>query len=376
MSDSKYTDNLSSLRPILKNTSSVIPTPPYKPYGKAIALLELTNYSNNIDTIYNESLYYYWYNNQYFPKFPIIDTGSSITNTLSLLETYYSQGYRIFLGFSRSSVVSAVIGWFNSHPDAVGISLWSTATSLNAISRNIYRIIPTDDAIINAVLPSLPIKGTGNVFYIYTDGEVATGDVLNILTNDPSLNVFSYAINKDESNLTVTKLRKFFTENKAGPNDVTVLYIFDEQKYFDLFAVPNPLTFPGKQYDIINTQLPVINGDAQEELNNKLYYIQTTYPNTGLLWRDNTDYLTDKADGTITTSGGLCNALAMIDYFQKGKNIGLLGSYSAVLQFNDFKDIMFPSFLFRLYRKVPNSFVKAFIAFEDPLLGPFQATFI
>jgi hypothetical protein len=66
----------------------------------------------------------------------------------------------------------------------------------------------------------------------------------------------------------------------------------------------------------------------------------------------------------------------MIDYFQKGKNIGLLGSYSAVLQFNQYKDIEFPSFLFRLYKSATNTFVQNSISFDDPLLGSFQADFI
>jgi hypothetical protein len=127
----------------------------------------------------------------------------------------------------------------------------------------------------------------------------------------------------------------------------------------------------------MNGKIPQINGtSAQDELNNKLYYIQNTYPNTSLLWRENAEYLTAKANGTIITSTQLCNALSMIDYFQKGKNIGLLGSYSAVLQFNDYKDIMFPSFLFRVYQKVTNSFVQSSISFDDPLLGSFEATFI
>lgn len=356
--------------PIISN----IPTPSYTPYGKPIALLELTNYSNNIDTIYNDSLYYYWYKNQNFPKFPIIDTGSSIPNTLTLLDTYYSQGYRIFLGFSRSTVLTDVISWFNSHPDAVGISLWSTAISLNNVSRNIYRTTPSDNTIVDAVIPYLPIDTIGNVYYIYTGGELATEDVLIQLQSISTINVIPYPVGTGYNPLTVSDLQTFFTG--ATSNDVVVLYLLDEQPYFDLYDEPSPLTFPGKQYDIINTQLPLINGAAQNELNNKLYYIQNTYPNTGLLWRENADYLTVKAGGDLTSSTGLANALTMIDYFQKGKNIGLLGSYSAVLQFNQYKDIEYPSFLFRLYQSATNTFVQNSISFDDPLLGSFQANFV
>ena len=353
---------------------SFIQTPSYTPYGKAIALFELTNYSNNIDTIYNDSLYYYWYKNPNFPKFPIIDTGSSIPNTLTLLDTYYAQGYRIFLGFSRSTVVNDVLDWFNLHPDAVGISLWSTAISLNTISRNIYRTIPSDDAIVNAVLPQLETPTAIQVYYIYTADEVAPYDVLIILQNSSiSHKLTTYAIGPND--IPLTYLPSLL--NSVDMSSVVLLYLFDDNSYFDLYNnVLNPLLFSGKQYDIINVELPSITGTAQTYLDEKLYYVQTTYPNTSLLWRENADYLTAQEGGTITTSSGLANALTMIDYFQKGKNIGLLASYSAVLQFNQYNDIEYPSFLFRIYQKSTNTFVQNSISFDDPLLGSFQAEFI
>jgi hypothetical protein len=367
----QYNATFTNPSPIISN----IPTPSYTPYGKAIALFELTNYSNNIDTIFNDSLYYYWYKNPNFPKFPVIDTEHSIPKTLELLDLYYSQGYNIFLGFSRSSVITAVVDWFNNHPDAVGISLWSTAISLNTVSRNIYRTIPSDDTIVDAVIPYLPITAIGNVYYIYTVGETATEDVLTKLQNETTITLLTYPVAEDNSNLTVNDLQVFFTT--ASPNDVVVVYLFDNQPYYDLYnATPTPLTFSGNQYDIVNTQLPSINGTAQTALNDKLFYIQNTYPNTALLWRENAKYLTVKAGGSITTSTGLANALLMINYFQKGKNIGLLPSYSAVLQFNQYKDIEYPAFLFRKYQKSENTFVESSISFDDPLLGSFQAYFV
>lgn len=122
--------------------------------------------------------------------------------------------------------------------------------------------------------------------------------------------------------------------------------------------------------------IPSIEGSAQTELNDKLYFLQTTYPNTSLIWRNNADYLTEQNNGIITTSAGLANGLTMIDYFLKGKNIGLLASHSSVLQFNSYNDIMFPSFLLRIYKKDINNFAPSSIAFDDPLLGNFQANLI
>ena len=80
---------------------------------------------------------------------------------------------------------------------------------------------------------------------------------------------------------------------------------------------------------------------------------------------------------TDTTSSGLCNALSMINYLLKGKSIELLGAYSGVLQFDLItKDILYPSYLKRVYNKNVDNFVKSSIIFDDPLLGKFEAQFI
>ena len=354
---------------------SIIATPSYTPYGKAIALFELSINPNPVDPTYRDSLYYVWYKNNSFPKFPIIDTEGDINKTINLLELYYNQGYRIFLGFSRSSVLTAVVSWFNAHPLAVGISLWSSATSLKNVIRNIYRTIPSDDAIVNAVLPYLPKQPDGNVFYIYTEGELSPEETLILLESQSDLNIIPYAVDPNIP-LTAIDLQTFFDNNIASKNDVVVLELFDDQSYFDLYN--DELDFPGKQYDIINSNLPSINGTiAQEKLNDKLFYIKNQYSNTSLLFRENADYLTARSGGdSYITSAGLSNALNMIDYFLKGKNVGLLGSFSAVLQFNTFNDIQFPSFLFRLYKMSTNKFEPNYIAFDDPLLGSFQADLI
>ena len=185
----------------------------------------------------------------------------------------------------------------------------------------------------------------------------------------------SFGINRDYSNLTVDNLKIFFVE--ATINDVTLLYIFDEQKYFDLYSELPPLTFPGIQYDILNSSTkPIISGFAKDELDNKLYFIQNISPNTSLLWRDNAEYLTIK-NNNETTSTGLCNGLTMINYLVDKKNINLIGSHSGVLQFDEItKDILYPSYLFSVYKKEISDFVKQSLSFDDPLLGKFDATFV
>jgi hypothetical protein len=347
--------------------TDIIPINNVAPFKNAIALFELSVNPNVVDPIYRDTLHYCWYENPAFPKFPIIDTEGNLIKTINLLEFYYGKGYRIFLGFSRSTVVAAVKSWFDNHPDAVAISLWSTATSLK-IKKNIYRLTPSDDTIVRAVLPNLLGK---TVYYIYTKDELATVNVLEILQSTPTITLKSFGVEKDNSNLTVANLQNFFSG--ATSENVTLLYILDEQPYFNLYE--SGLTFPGNQYDIVNTQLPIISGFGRVVLNNKLYYIQNTYPNTSLLWRENADYLTKKYK-VLTDSAGVLNAINMIDYFLKAKNIALLGSHSAVLEFNRItNDVEYPSFLFRLYNGITDTFDKNSLFLDDPLLGNFYATF-
>jgi hypothetical protein len=341
-------------------------------YNKPIALFELTENILKNDLIYRDSLYYFWFKNPELDKFPIVDTKSNLEYTIKLLNKYYNEGYRIFLGFSRSTILYGVLEWFNNHPDAVGITMFSTAPKLK-IKKNIYRMEYSDDVILESI--DIYLKTAQTVYYIYTKDELSTLNVLEILENDPNINLKSYGVERDNSNLTVNDLTIFL--DGSTENDITVLYIFDEQKYYNLYNENPPLTFSGNQYDILNgSSKPNIEGLAKDELNNKLHYVQNTSPNTSILWRENAEYLTLKYKKQ-TTSTGLCNALHMINYLKEGKNVNLLGSNSGVLQFDEItKDIQYPAYLISIYKKEIDNFTKEKLFFDDPLLGKFDASFV
>lgn len=349
------------------------PTPPVNNDLKTIAFIQIDDSSYPPDQVIYESIFDYWYQDENIPRFPIIDTDGSVSNNLFLLEKYYQEGYRIFLGFTRSTVLQGVLKWFEDHPDAVGISLRSKSEDL-AIPKNIYRMSPMNINIIPVILPALESANT--VYYIYTKGEVATEEFLinlQALQTEGKINELkSYAVTT--SNLTVANLQTFLSGSTS--NDVIVVYLFNENPYFDLYS--QGLTFAGDQYDILADQPPSITGPAQIELNKKLHYILNIYPNTSELWRMNSQYLSSKInnDSLIYNSGNLLNALIMIQSFQKRKNIKNLGSHSGVLEFNEFKDIIYPSYLTLLYDGIANLYLKESLFFNDPLLGKFNANFI
>jgi hypothetical protein len=308
---------------------------------------------------------FYWKNYQKeFKGFPIINTNGDIDYTIVLLNKYYQLGYRYFLGFNYSSEVSKVLTWFNEHPDAKGISPASTAPILS-IPKNIYRMAPTDDYILDSILPQL--ESSSKIYYIYSEDEIATLNVLEILNNIPSIQtkLVSYSVKKDNSNLTVSDLQNLF--QMADSTQSVLLYLFSENIYFDLYS--EGLSFPGQQYDIIGIP-PSITGESINQLNNKLNVPIFKGTNTSIIWREGYYQL-----GSTNYNTTVLNTLHLLNYFVVKENIENINSHFGVLQFDPVsKDIIYPSFLIETFKN--GNYISSFLSVNDPLLGKYQANFI
>ena len=137
------------------------PIPPKPIENKAIALLEFGKLSG--DEYLVDSLYFSWYQDNSLPKFPVIETNATVENNLELLNKYYDEGYRIFLGFSRSTILAGVLQWFLDHPDTKGISLTSGSITL-AVPKNVYRLITTLYNLIPII--NFYSSNSNNIYYI------------------------------------------------------------------------------------------------------------------------------------------------------------------------------------------------------------------
>jgi hypothetical protein len=336
--------------------------------GKPIALLELTKSPIDIDQILNDSLYFYWNQDNTLPKFPIIDTGSTITNTLKLLDIYYNKGYRIFLGFSRSTILAGVNNWFKDHPDTVGFSATSRS-SLIIKSSNLYQLNYTEELLIKSLIPEL--ENSETLYYIYTEGELLALEYLFYLENNPKINLKTLVIKRDGSNLTLPVLTEFL--NGSTSNDITLIVLFNvQQKYFDLYN--EGLFFGGLQYYTFGG-LPQLTGESQTILDNKLINVQPFFPNTSLLYRKNIEFLT-KRYKNFQQSFGILHALRIFKNLLDKKSISLLGADNGILEFNEKNSIKYDSLLLLIYKKDVNNFVKYKIEFDDPLLGAFFADLV
>jgi hypothetical protein len=352
--------------------TDIIPISPNKPFkGKAIALLELTNSVTQNDIIFNDSLYYYWYEDLTLPKFPIIDTAGADTIN-DLLDTYYNQGYRIFLGMTRSNVLLNSLSWFTNHPDAIGISLLSAAT-LPSVPKNIFRLNYSDSSQIQ-LLRSFFLDPAETIFYIYKEGNAQGEAIYNAFNYLYPDKLKTLVIDVNETNLNASTLNTFFDGNTA--NDIIFIYLQGIQTYIDVYDDPTMLPTLSRQYNAAVQADPNISDTAGTKLNLIYFNMYPTYPNTSFLWNENRQYLTEKYEISVN-SFTLLNAMTMIDYILLGKDIKLLGSHSGVLQFSETtRTLLYTSLLFKQYQYGSQSFVNYNISFEDPLLGIFIADFI
>lgn len=336
---------------------------------KAIGLLELTVGAPELDIRLNRSLSYYWTKTPIFNRFPIVDvaTGTGTTvieKTINLLDKYYNEGYRIFLGFGRSTVVEGIIPWFKEHPDATGVSCTSSSDSLN-FPKNIYRIQPTDQTTLNSIGSILTnsINNGGKIYYVYSDQEVASLTVLDYLNNTyGSENIKTFPVAPDSSNLTLQNIQTFYQNSTSV--DVAIIYLFigtERNDYINFFNNNDGLNEPFDQYDMALAGIPVIN-PTTTTLKTKYNVILNKTVTPSSLWNSGLEYL------NVQFSPQSLNALFLITTLVASIPNKNIYSYNGVLQFNENNDIAYYSY--GLYEYTSEGiFFPGIVSVLDPLYG-------
>ena len=332
---------------------------------KAAALLELTGGIASDRSVKN-TMGYYWTVTQskLFTPLSVYDTMGSLDKTLELLNKYYSEGYRIFIGFSRSTILAGCLEWFNTHPEAIGISISSSANSL-AIDKSIYRLQIVDSFTIDAINVPLEetINNNGKIFYIYSENEVATQELYDILKETyGETNIIPYAANS--TNLTLENVNTFFyVDNSVSANDTVVLYLFagdQRQAYVNLFTTTNNLSIPANQYDLTSGGLPELDNE-KTTLTNTYYVLGLENIINSKLFDEGASYL-GKQFSTNTL-----NALYLAQSLMYKSNINNIFSYAGTLQFNEYKDIKYGSS--KLYKYINPNYNGVSVYTDDPLYG-------
>lgn len=340
------------------------PVQPIAPAGKmkTVYLLELSEgVVSTIDNVFKNTLNYFW--NTYpqeFTKCAIVDTKGLLDTNLSTLDEYYNAGYRYFVGFTNSNILTDVLSWFNSHPSATGMTIFGVSTTLN-VPKNVYRILP-DDTYRISYIPNLETAPT--VYYIYQEELIVCQDVKNLLTDMSLANLQLFPATA--LNLTVSNLATFFSG--ASSNDIVVTLLSSmRSNYINLYS--NGLTFVGEQYDIAANQLPDIQGTASSVLADKYNAITFYGTNTSILWRNGYNAL-----GANNYNISALNILNVLNQFANGKQIDNLNSHYDSLAFDPVtKDTLYPSVLLQKFDGV--NFINTNLSVNDPYLGDYTASF-
>jgi len=332
---------------------------------KTIALLELTGPFSNIDNSLVQTFKYYWNKKKYpslpFKPFPIVNTEGLIEKTLLLLDKYYAKGFRLFIGFSRSPILANVLKWFDNHPDAVGISVYSVASSL-AIKKNIYRMnIGTKTAIDEQLLFNIKQNPSLTIYCAYIKDDAYSQDYYNYYKNQPIINkrlVGCEFIN----NPTREELDKYLVDSTKSDfllNGMTNI------QFLSLFNKPNT-PIPPYTYDQYGGILPELTQIQADNLKGNYAFFVFRGINTSLLWRQG---LEDLTNANFAVNG--FDTLQVQNYLSSRKSPDFLEGVAGVLQFNpvtkDRKYINITRYDFTIQKQyVINS-----IIFDDPLLGNF-----
>jgi len=250
---------------------------------KTAGLLELTGPFSQEDNALKETFNYYWQNSLKFGlpfrKFPIYNTNGEISTNLKYLDELYQKGYRIFVGFSRSTIIAGVLEWFNTHPDAVGISATSTAYSL-VIKKNIYRMSPIDKGIQVNLESDIAKNPSLNVYFMYQKDDFFSTDYLKSFQANPIIGprlIVCTFVDK----ITPELLNTYLLNSKKSDFIVNGLPDID---FLSVFNTPNYQVNP-YIYDGIGSSRPELTIIQEENLRGNYSYFSYQGINTAYLWR-------------------------------------------------------------------------------------------
>jgi len=336
-----------------------------QPKLKTIGLFELTGPFSYLDVTLAKTFKYYWDKKKYpslpFMPFPIVNTAGLIENNLLLLDKYYAKGFRLFVGFTRSTILGGVLDWFKNHPDAIGISSRSNANYL-AVEKNIYRInMNLKDGLKEQLLFDIKKNPSLTIYCAYIKDDPYSEDYYDYFKNQPIIKerlIGCEFINKPSRE----ELDKYLINSKKS--DILLAGILPEILFFSLFNNPNtpiqPYTYEFGAF------LPEFTPIQADNLKGNFAYFLSQGIFTSFLWRQG---LKDLKEENFSDVG--FDTLQVQNYLSKNKSPDLLEGADGVLQFDPItKDRKYIN-LTRYNYTIEKQYVLNSIIFDDPLLGNF-----
>jgi len=330
---------------------------------KTVGLLELTGSVSfdDEDLALKQTFEYYWKNDKKFgldfEEFPICNTKGDVNLTLKLLNRFYKKGYRVFIGFSRSSILAKVLDWFKQHPDAVGISATSAAYSL-AVKKNIYRMMPIDEGIQNSLEEDIRNDPTLKIYYLYEKDDVYSSDFLESFKKIPSISS-KLTVCEFSKTVTTNQLVECLKDSRQNDRIINGLVGID---FLDIFKVRD-YTIKPYIYDNIGSKHPEFDATQATNLTGKYSFFSYKGVNSSYLWRKGSEYLKSKNKkfsplglDVLQVNYSLCNK----------QNPNYLVGHSGVLQFDPVtKDRLYYSVTREDFKN--NQWFISSLIFNDPI---------
>jgi branched-chain amino acid aminotransferase len=330
---------------------------------KTVGLLELTGSVSfdDEDLALKQTFEYYWKNDKKFgldfEEFPICNTKGDVNLTLKLLNRFYKKGYRVFIGFSRSSILAKVLDWFKQHPDAVGISATSAAYSL-AVKKNIYRMMPIDEGIQNSLEEDIRNDPTLKIYYLYEKDDVYSSDFLESFKKIPSISS-KLTVCEFSKTVTTNQLVECLKDSRQNDRIINGLVGID---FLDIFKVRD-YTIKPYIYDNIGSKHPEFDATQATNLTGKYSFFSYKGVNSSYLWRKGSEYLKSKNKkfsplglDVLQVNHSLCNK----------QNPNYLVGHSGVLQFHPVtKDRLYYSVTREDFKN--NQWFISSLIFNDPI---------
>lgn len=256
------------------------------PKTKVVALLELTGDGVTYeDKMVKHTLDFLYELNGF--RVDIVDTESDKVKTLYFLDKYYDLGYRTFIGFSNSSVLQYVMPWFHNHRnDTIGISLTSTAISLNIENKNVIRLSSSDNLGVYFMNKFISMnKNYKQIYFVLSGDELVSNDIHQLLKDtivDKNIILKSIKIKnfRDDSETAnnINQLTSFFSNIKETESIIIPLILNTQEREIYLSLISNNI-FKNKPIpDHLDTlgDEPMFSMANSDRFKNKYYFISVS----------------------------------------------------------------------------------------------------
>ena len=340
----------------------------------SLILLETTVYPSDLNIM--KTFNYYW------DKYPnlfgtiqiiytdvdengniITDNTKIIENNIKYLNEYYNKGYRVFIGFDRSTILAGVLPWFeNVGTKAKGISLNSSSSSLD-FPKPVYRLQIGDSKIIDSL--KFILTNASKIYYIYGEGELATIIVLNYLELLYPGRIIPFPVKPNSSNLTLENIKNLYKD--VDDKSVSIMYMFANTQQTDFVNLFNDIyPMPTTTFDIVLTDYPKIKETSKNALVNKYNYLANVSFSTSELFREGLESLKELFSTYVP------NALLLSNNLSVNQGVTSLPADNSILQFNENNDIKYFTFLNTIYSKDDKGeyyYKQEFYSIYDPIVG-------